>query len=90
MQTEKAAELGFCTGVRRAINMLQKAARGSGSLATLGPVVHNQRVAEALRQYGVEAVDSLEELEEGTVAIRSHGVSPSVVEEMKARGLSIV
>jgi 4-hydroxy-3-methylbut-2-enyl diphosphate reductase len=42
MQIEKAAEIGFCTGVRRAINMIERAAKELGPLQTLGPVVHNR------------------------------------------------
>lgn len=90
METEKAAELGFCTGVRRAIDILEKAAQRSGPLLTLGPVVHNQRVMEKLARFGIRAVESIEQLEGGTVAISSHGVSPAVVERMKAQGLQIV
>lgn len=90
METEKAAELGFCTGVRRAIEMLERSAQESGPLVTLGPVVHNQRVTERLLAFGVRAVDSVEGIEGPTVAISSHGVSPSVIEGLKARDLAIV
>jgi 4-hydroxy-3-methylbut-2-enyl diphosphate reductase len=90
METEKAAELGFCTGVRRAIDILEKAAQRSGPLLTLGPVVHNQRVMEKLARFGIRAVESVEQLEGGTVAISSHGVSPVVVNRMKAQGLQVV
>ena len=90
METEKAAELGFCTGVRRAIDILEKAAQQSGPLVTLGPVVHNQRVMEKLSRFGIRAVESVEHLEGDTVAISSHGVSPVVVDRMKAQGLQIV
>lgn len=90
METEKAVELGFCTGVRRAIEILEKAAQRSGPLLTLGPVVHNQRVMEKLSRFGIRAVDNVEQLEGSTVAISSHGVSPAVVERMKAQGLQIV
>jgi len=90
MEVVKAAELGFCTGVRRAIQMLERAASQRGPLLTLGPVVHNQRVMEELARLGIRAVDNVEQLEEGTVAISSHGVSPGVMGQMEARGFNIV
>lgn len=90
MEIEKAAELGFCTGVRRAIDILEKAAHELGPLQTLGPVVHNQQVVERLAKSGVKVAESLGQLEGNIVAISSHGVSPKVLEEIKDRGLQIV
>ena len=90
MEIEKASELGFCTGVRRAIDILEKAAQEFGPLLTLGPVVHNQRVMERLAQFGVKAIDDVDQLEGSTVAISSHGVSPKVVEQIETRALRII
>jgi 4-hydroxy-3-methylbut-2-enyl diphosphate reductase len=90
MEIEKAAELGFCTGVRRAIDILEKAAQEFGPLLTLGPVVHNQRVMDRLAQFGVKAAKGFDQLEGSTVAISSHGLSPDVVERIGARGLRII
>lgn len=90
MEIEKAAELGFCTGVRRAIDILEKAAQEFGPLLTLGPVVHNQRVMERLAQFGVKAKGDVDQLEGSTVAISSHGVSPKVVEQIETRALRII
>ena len=90
MEIEKAVELGFCTGVRRAIDILEKAAQEFGPLLTLGPVVHNQRVMERLAQFGVKAIGDVNQLEGSTVAISSHGVSPKVVEQIEARALRTI
>ncbi|MDY6917352.1 MAG: 4-hydroxy-3-methylbut-2-enyl diphosphate reductase [Chloroflexota bacterium] len=90
MEIRKAAELGFCTGVRRAIEMLEGAARESGPLVTLGPVVHNQRVTDRLNELGISAVDSIDQVSGGTVAISSHGVSPEVVERLESTGLRMI
>jgi 4-hydroxy-3-methylbut-2-enyl diphosphate reductase len=90
MEIEKAAELGFCTGVRRAIDILEKAAHELGPLQTLGPVVHNQQVVERLAKSGVKVAESLDQLEGNIVAISSHGVSPQVLEQIRDRGLQIV
>jgi 4-hydroxy-3-methylbut-2-enyl diphosphate reductase len=90
MEIEKAADLGFCTGVRRAINMLERAARELGAVETLGPAVHNQQVTEQLAKSGVRMVESLDQLQGNILAITSHGVSPQVLEQAKARGLRLV
>lgn len=90
LEIEKAAELGFCTGVRRAIDILERAAREIGPLQTLGPVVHNQQVVEGLARSGIKAVESLDHLQGNIVAISSHGVSPQVLEQIRDRGLQIV
>ncbi|MFA5367975.1 MAG: 4-hydroxy-3-methylbut-2-enyl diphosphate reductase, partial [Dehalococcoidia bacterium] len=65
MRIEKAAEIGFCTGVRRAITMIEKASRELGPLQTLGPVVHNQQVVDKLVERGVTVADSLDQLKRG-------------------------
>jgi 4-hydroxy-3-methylbut-2-enyl diphosphate reductase len=90
MQIEKAAEIGFCTGVRRAVDMIEKAAREIGPLQTLGSVVHNQQVMGRLESHGVTVAESLDQLERDILCISSHGVGPQVIEEAKARGIRII
>ncbi|MEA1959047.1 MAG: 4-hydroxy-3-methylbut-2-enyl diphosphate reductase [Chloroflexota bacterium] len=90
MEIEKAAEIGFCTGVRRAIEMIERAAAEIGPLHTLGPIVHNQQVVERLARFGVAVADSLGNIEGGTMAISSHGVGPQIIEEAEARDINII
>jgi len=90
MKIEKAAEMGFCFGVRRAIELVQKAARERGPLQTLGPLVHNQQVVDKLAGYGVSIAASLDEIRGDIVAIASHGVGPDVMKQIKAQGLEVV
>ncbi|MFA5055728.1 MAG: 4-hydroxy-3-methylbut-2-enyl diphosphate reductase [Dehalococcoidia bacterium] len=90
MRIEKASEIGFCTGVRRAINMIEKAAGELGPLQTLGPVVHNQQVVDKLAERGVTVADSLDQLKRGILCISSHGVGPQVIAEAEARGIRII
>jgi 4-hydroxy-3-methylbut-2-en-1-yl diphosphate reductase len=90
MQIEKAAEIGFCTGVRRAINMIEKAAGELGPLQTLGPIVHNQQVVDMLAEHGVTVAESLDQLKRDVLCISSHGVGPQVIEQAEARGIKIV
>jgi len=90
MKIEKAAEMGFCFGVRRAIELVQKAARERGPLQTLGALVHNQQVVDKLAGYGVSIAASLDEIRGNIVAIASHGVGPDVMKQIKAQGLEVV
>ena len=90
MQIEKAAEIGFCTGVRRAINMIEKAAKELGPLQTLGPIVHNQQVVDRLAEHGVTVAESLNQLKREILCISSHGVGPQTIKETEARGIRII
>ncbi len=90
MQIEKAAEIGFCTGVRRAINMIERAAKELGPLQTLGPLVHNQQVVDRLAEHGVTVTESLDQLKRDILCISSHGVGPQVIQEAEARGIKII
>jgi len=90
MKIEKTREIGFCFGVKRAINILERVARERGGVETLGAVVHNQQVLQKLAELGVRVVQGIDEIRGDTVAISSHGVSPQIEEEIRARHISII
>jgi 4-hydroxy-3-methylbut-2-enyl diphosphate reductase len=82
---------GFCAGVDRAIDIVERA------LELFGPpiyvrheVVHNRHVVERLRALGAVFVDELDQVPEGaTVIFSAHGVSSAVVAEAKSRNLRV-
>jgi 4-hydroxy-3-methylbut-2-enyl diphosphate reductase len=90
MKIEKARELGFCFGVRRAIRIIEAEAGRGQKIATLGPIVHNKTVVARLRDLGVGVVDNVDDLREGVTAISSHGVSPAVQEKIMAAGNAVI
>ena len=90
LRIEKAAGIGFCFGVRRAINILEKVAGERGSLETLGAVVHNQQVVQRLAGIGVRVSRSVNDIESDTVATGAHGVSPELEETIRARHIQII
>ncbi len=90
LRIEKAAGIGFCFGVKRAINILEKVARERGGVETLGAVVHNQPVLRRLAEIGVRVAKSVDDIRGNTVAISSHGVSPQLEEEIRARHIDII
>jgi 4-hydroxy-3-methylbut-2-enyl diphosphate reductase len=88
--TQKAKEIGFCFGVRRAIETLEKAADECGALDSLGNVVHNERVLRDLERKGVRVIKSPGEIERDTVAISAHGVTPETEAQLRGRKVKVV
>ncbi|MDD4858642.1 MAG: 4-hydroxy-3-methylbut-2-enyl diphosphate reductase [Dehalococcoidales bacterium] len=90
MEIEKAGKTGFCFGVRRAINTLEKVARERGGVETLGAVVHNEQVLQKLAELGVRVAGGMADIMGDAVVTSSHGVSPQVEEELHARGITVI
>jgi 4-hydroxy-3-methylbut-2-enyl diphosphate reductase len=90
MKVEKAEKIGFCFGVKRAIDVLETVARERGGIETLGAVVHNQQVLDRLARIGVKVARNLNEVTGNVLATSSHGISPQVEQAIKARGIEII
>ena len=90
IEIEKARELGFCFGVRRAIQMIEAAAKEHQKIVTLGPIVHNRMVVTRLAEMGVSVVTELDQVQDGNIAIASHGVSPELLSQIQTRQLRII
>ena len=92
MEVNLAKTAGFCFGVRRAVDKVYEEA-GKEQVYTYGPIIHNSEVVSDLEQRGVKVLRSREELEqisEGTVIIRSHGVAKDIYELIRQKGLHLV
>ena len=88
-----ADELGYCWGVRRALDIVQDAAGKGGPIAPIGDVIHNPQVVERLRARGVEGAASVAEaVDRGfrRVAITAHGMGPHLAEQAAAAGVELV
>lgn len=91
MEVLLADYLGFCYGVKRAIKIAKEhVSTKDNPAATLGPIIHNPQMVERLKNDGVGAINSLDEMDKGTVIIRSHGVGPVVYDEAEKKGLAVV
>lgn len=90
VEIEKAGEIGFCFGVRRAIDILEKVARERGSVETLGALVHNRQVLQRLAGIGVRVASGIDDIHGDIVVTGAHGIGPRVEEELQARQLTIV
>ena len=77
---ETAKSAGFCFGVKRAVEIAEKAAEENGSCYTLGELIHNGSEIARLQKLGVYPIDSPDDLPQGrTLIIRSHGVAKAVL-----------
>ena len=93
MEVTLAKNAGFCFGVKRAVDMVYEEAEQHESVYTYGPIIHNEEVVEDLRKKGVHVVNTVEEIKqihEGTMIIRSHGVSKEIYDLLEQQGLRIV
>ena len=87
-----AKSAGFCFGVKRAVDTVYEQT-GKKNVYTFGPIIHNEEVVKDLEKKGVFVINTMEELDdirEGTVIIRSHGVSSAVYEALQKKGVEIV
>ena len=85
MEVILAEYLGFCYGVKRAIKLARDSASPDGKACTLGPIIHNPQMVARLEAEGVGMVDSLDQMQDGTIIIRSHGVGPHVYDDAEQR-----
>lgn len=88
-----AEEMGYCWGVRRAVDIIQKAGRVDNPVATIGDVIHNPQIVERLKSQGIQTAESVDEAAGRgfqRVAITAHGAGPQRAEEAGSRGLELI
>jgi 4-hydroxy-3-methylbut-2-enyl diphosphate reductase len=92
MRVILAQPRGFCAGVVRAIDIVEKALDKFGEpVYVRHEIVHNRHVVDALKSKGARFVEGLDEVPEGAVTVFSaHGVPQSVVQTAAARGLPVL
>ncbi|HEY4670253.1 MAG TPA: 4-hydroxy-3-methylbut-2-enyl diphosphate reductase [Tepidiformaceae bacterium] len=102
VQILRASEMGFCMGVRRAVQIMESEATPDRPVFSVGEIVHNPHVVGRLEAAGVHQLPGPDEIEgdigvetaqrvkQGRVAITAHGVGERVVRELEGSGLDIV
>ena len=93
MEVILAESAGFCFGVKRAVEKVYEQAAIGKKIYTFGPIIHNEEVVKDLENKGVTVIETEEVLTlltEGTVVIRSHGVSKHICDLIAQSGLECV
>ncbi len=92
MKLRLAKEIGYCYGVRNAVeSATEEADKRNGPVVTFGEIIHNEHAVRVLKdQHGVDTIHRPEEIGRGTVVIRAHGVPPETYRALSERGLNIV
>ena len=93
MEVILAKSSGFCFGVKRAVDKVYEQTEQGKKIYTYGPIIHNEEVVKDLEEKGVkvlEGKDELEALTEGSVVIRSHGVSKEICDLIDEKGLECI
>jgi len=92
MRVLMAQPRGFCAGVVRAIEIVERSLEKFGApVYVRHEIVHNRHVVERLERMGAVFVEELQEIPDGAVTIFSaHGVAQSIIDEAKSRGLPVL
>ncbi|GHT52268.1 4-hydroxy-3-methylbut-2-enyl diphosphate reductase [Endomicrobiia bacterium] len=69
-----AKNSGFCFGVRRAIDLVEKATKEKPRVYTLGPIIHNPQEVERLEKQGIKILKDSKRIKEGSIILRTHGI----------------
>ena len=87
-----AKSAGFCFGVKRAVEIAYAEAAKGGRVYTLGPLIHNEQVVADMEHKGVKVIEDIDSVEEGedvTIVIRSHGISKETAMKLKEKNVNI-
>ena len=92
MGVKLAQTAGFCMGVRRAVDIVLDIAENKGNekVYTYGPLIHNPQTIELLRKRGVVPVDTIDDIKDGAIIIRAHGISLEERHKLKEKGIRII
>lgn len=86
-----AKTAGFCFGVARAVDCVEKLIENGETVCTFGPLIHNPGFIRHLEEKGVFAVGSVGEIPSGaTVVIRAHGVPCETQREIEAKAARVI
>jgi 4-hydroxy-3-methylbut-2-enyl diphosphate reductase len=94
MKVIRPAVLGFCTGVRRAVELSFEKARTATKkekVYTLGPLIHNPSVLANLKKHGVRTLSKPPFfLKNCAIIIRAHGIDPALEEKLRRKNVNLL
>jgi len=90
MKVLVAREVGFCFGVKRAINLTRQALAERSDVFIVGDLVHNKAVIQDLEERGLKEVSAYTERKSGTAVVRAHGLPRRELQKIRDHGLDLV
>jgi 4-hydroxy-3-methylbut-2-enyl diphosphate reductase len=90
MKVLRAAHVGFCAGVRAAIDRAKQVSQRSEKWYSLGPVIHNRQAVARLTDAGLEVVTHVDDVGPGPVLVGAHGVAPTTLARLQAGNEDVV
>jgi len=91
MRIKVAKHIGFCFGVRRAVNIAEEALSKGGKYYCLGAIIHNPQEVKRLSEKNLKIVNDIKYIKKGdTLIIRSHGLLPGLINSVKSRGIKLI
>jgi len=84
-----AKNIGFCFGVKRAVETAEKLLEKISNLYTVGNIVHNPLVIEKLREKGLIVCNSIGEVKGKHFLVRSHGLAKKEIDKLKKADIEI-
>ncbi len=90
MKVIKADVLGFCMGVKRAVDKALDAPPDNCPVYTYGHLIHNRSIEKLLNDKGIKLLDKNRLPNCGSVIIRAHGIRPEEREKLEKEGLNVI
>lgn len=84
---------GFCFGVKRAIEIAENTLsqlNENEQIYSLGPLVHNPQVVEKFNRKGLKVINNTDEINNGKIIIRSHGISGNLQKRLESKNLELI
>lgn len=90
MEIRRAKTQGFCFGVAITVKKAEEAVASRERVTTLGHVVHNPQMVRRLEEQGLNNAGSVDDVSEGALFVRAHGLPTDVLDRAKDKGLQII
>lgn len=89
MKIKIASHCGFCFGIKRAVRIVFNE-KNKTNTYILGELLHNPQFIDRLKSYGIKQINSIDDINTGTIIIRAHGESINIIKKAQKKGLKII
>jgi len=90
LKIKRARHTGFCFGVKRAVGIAEDFLNSNKRAYSVGPIIHNPAVVEALSGRGLTVIDNIKRAKGANIVIRSHGISPHLRKRAVALSIGMI